>query len=386
MKLIYISGPAFFDLDLSFLKSLGGKVECYFFLDLYPKLHKATAVDIKNPIKKAGVFPLEYYNGFNVYKSYLSDCKAYVINRTSDNPLALSNFILQWDMFSLLKKIMPDVVHFNNQIYFNHFYLFFTPLKKIISIHDPFPHSDDEIVFNSLTQKITRRLNYQLLKNYLLFNNKMADKYREVYRLKNAKIFSSKLGIYDYLTSLSCAHINYENDILFFGRIAKYKGLDTLLAAFQKVLEKKPSAKLTIAGSGTPDFNLFGYDFPKGSFTFINRYIEGPELSGLIRGSKIVVCPYKDATQSGVVMSAFAFCKPVVATKVGALPEMIENGVSGLLVNPDNPKQLSDAILFLLNNEDRLAAMENNIKAIYFDGEKSWDRITDNLIDIYNLL
>ena len=57
------------------------------------------------------------------------------------------------------------------------------------------------------------------------------------------------------------------------------------------------------------------------------------ELSALIQESSFVVCPYKDATQSGVVMSAYALKKPVIATRVGGLVEMVEDKKTGLLVS-----------------------------------------------------
>ena len=70
-----------------------------------------------------------------------------------------------------------------------------------------------------------------------------------------------------------------------------------------------------------------------------------------------MVCPYIDATQSGVVMSAFALNKPVVATKVGALPTMVKNGQYGTIVPPKDVATLASAINTLIENPQKIEAM-----------------------------
>lgn len=386
MKILYISGPSFFDLDLSFLKSLGGKVECYFLLDLYPKLHKATAVNILKPVKKGGIFPITIFKDLDVYRDYFSLCKAFVINRTSNNPLALSNLTLQWHLLKFVKKIKPDVVHFNNHIYFNHFYLFLYRGKKIISIHDPFPHSGDEKHYASVKAKITRFINNKYIPNHLLFNKAMLNQYRESSKLHKTNIVSTNLGVYEYLNLFSQSSPLYTSEILFFGRISKYKGLDTLLSSFQQLLEKMPDIKLSIAGAGDLGFDPNNYNIPNENLNFINRYLTGAELASLINHSKVIVCPYKNATQSGVIMTAFALCKPVVATKVGGLGEMVQDGVTGTLIPPNDPTSLTEALFDLLHDEKKRLKMEINIKNTYYNGEKSWNKITDRILHFYTLL
>lgn len=386
MRVLYFSGPAFFDLDLSFIRRLSKKLDCYFFLDLYPKLHKATAVDIEKPIETCGILPIGAFRELQIYSRYLDFQKTFVINRISNQPLGLSNIRLQWILYRRVRKLQPDVVHFNNFIYLNHFYLFFCGGKKLISVHDPLPHSGDEKSFASLIPRATRFLNNKCVRNHLLFNNSMVKDYRVASRLCKTHIFTSGLGVYEYLELFSPKGADSTCDILFFGRIAPYKGVDVLLTAFREILRQLPEAVLTIAGAGALGFDPVSFGLPPARLRILNRYIPHRELASLIRGAKLVACPYKDATQSGVIMTAFCFAKPVVATRVGGLVEMVEDGVTGGVVPPNDCHAFAEKVVQLLRSEAQRRQMENNIRRIYFHGEKSWDKIVERLVTAYSQL
>ena len=98
----------------------------------------------------------------------------------------------------------------------------------------------------------------------------------------------------------------------------------------------------------------------------------------------MVVCPYVDATQSGVIMSAFSLKKPVIATAVGAIPEMLTDHVHGLLVPPRESSSLANAIETLLESPDIIEEMKTNIIHDYSEGIRSWKYIAHEYADIYN--
>lgn len=107
-----------------------------------------------------------------------------------------------------------------------------------------------------------------------------------------------------------------------------------------KVHSVVPDLTCVIAGKGDLYFNF--EPFKKYDFIRLeNRFISSEELSWLIENSLFVICPYKDATQSGVVSSAFAMLKPVLATNVGGLGESVLDEVTGRLVPPNNPDLLA---------------------------------------------
>lgn len=104
--------------------------------------------------------------------------------------------------------------------------------------------------------------------------------------------------------------------------------------------------------------------------TLVNQYIPNENVSSYFRAANLLVLPYRSATQSGVIQMAHFFGLPVVSTTVGGLPEVIQEGETGFLVEPENPEQLADAVVgyFQHKNEE---AMKAGLTAA---GKKySWD-------------
>jgi len=81
------------------------------------------------------------------------------------------------------------------------------------------------------------------------------------------------------------------------------------------------------------------------------RYLAPGEIAGLIGAAEVAIFPYRAIFQSGAVPAAMEFGTPVVATRVGAIPEVIEDGRSGLLVPPADPGALATAVLRVLGDE-----------------------------------
>jgi glycosyltransferase involved in cell wall biosynthesis len=115
----------------------------------------------------------------------------------------------------------------------------------------------------------------------------------------------------------------------------------------------------------------------------MNRFILDEEQVSLIANCEMVVCPYIDATQSGVIMSAFGLNKPVIASNVGGLGEMFESGRHGLLVEPRNVEQLTQAILNM-SDKNILKDMSAHILEDYSSGKNSWHTIAEEMAAIYN--
>lgn len=136
--------------------------------------------------------------------------------------------------------------------------------------------------------------------------------------------------------------------ILFFGFVRPYKGLDYLIRALPLV-RKKLHVHLVVVGEFwvSPEaYHRLARDLGvEDAITFVNRYIPNEELSSYFDLADVVVLPYVSATQSAVIQLAFGFGKPIITTRVGGLHEVVEDGITGLLVPPQDEQALADAIV-----------------------------------------
>jgi glycosyltransferase involved in cell wall biosynthesis len=172
--------------------------------------------------------------------------------------------------------------------------------------------------------------------------------------------------------------------ILFFGRIWPYKGLDFLIRAEPWIAAQSQDYKIIIAGEGE-DFGRYHQMMVNPErFEVINRHIPEPEANLLFRRASVVVLPYIEASQSGVIPVAYTYGKPVVASNVGGLPEMIEDGVTGLLVPPRDDQKLAAAIVKLLKDK----ALRHSMGAA---GERKIQRecspavVAQHTLDVYRI-
>ncbi len=136
--------------------------------------------------------------------------------------------------------------------------------------------------------------------------------------------------------------------LLFFGFVRAYKGLDILLEAMPSILNKK-NVHLLIVGEFWRDKTKYLDQISrhklKSSITIIDTYIPNEELGLYFEAADLVVQPYLRASGSGVCQLAFGFDRPVIATDVGSLPEVIQDGVNGRIVAPGDVAGLAKAIL-----------------------------------------
>jgi len=138
--------------------------------------------------------------------------------------------------------------------------------------------------------------------------------------------------------------------VLFFGRIWPYKGLEYLIQAEPAVTARVPHARFLIVGHGEDLDRYRRLMAHPERFTVCNEFVPEPQRAELFRRASVVVLPYVEASQSGVVPLAYTFEKPVVATSVGGLPEMIEDGVTGYVVPPRDAEALAAAVVRLLGD------------------------------------
>jgi glycosyltransferase involved in cell wall biosynthesis len=174
-------------------------------------------------------------------------------------------------------------------------------------------------------------------------------------------------------------------NVLFFGRIYPYKGLDVLIRSMALVTSQFSDIRLVIAGEGE-NFSTYRREMVDPQFFEVrNRHIPDKEAAQLFIDSNIVVLPYVEASQSGVLAIANAFAKAVIVTDVGELGRAVVDGVTGLVIPPADERSLADAILKLATNPDVRATLGNAGQALA-DQTASPDAVADKAIAIYTLV
>jgi len=142
--------------------------------------------------------------------------------------------------------------------------------------------------------------------------------------------------------------------ILFFGLIKPYKGLIDLIMALSLLRKTVPNAHLLIAGkphgSIEPYLQAIARHNLETATTLHTRFIPSSDVPKYFAASNVVCLPYHEASQSGVLMSAYHFGRPVIVTSVGGLPESIEEDRNGYVVPPSDPKALASALSKVLTN------------------------------------
>lgn len=251
----------------------------------------------------------------------------------------------------------------------------FPSAPKVVTIHDPVLHQGER---NPVITLLQRRAIHQATRVIILSqtfidimeNQGISREYIDV-------IPHGEFSYYSKMSSLRTEQ--HPPTLLFFGRISKYKGLEVLLQAFPIIKEQVPQARLLIVGSG----DLGPYQAQLADLRdveVINRWVNDEEVASYFRQADLSVTPYTDASQSGVIPIAYTFRIPVVATRVGGIPEQVEDGKTGLLVDPGDFIQLAQACVRLLTYSDETAKLgqAGYEKAMQ---EWNWESIADQVLE-----
>lgn len=293
---------------------------------------------------------------------------------------SVRNFLLSIKLANRLKHYY--IIHFNGTNGVLPFLIFLLRKKKLVfTIHDVLPHSGEKTRFG-FAEKINE---YIIKSKYPVIVQNRSDHafLKKKYSSIAEKFKFIPFGILDiYREFKDAGQKVISSDLLFFGRISPYKGIEYLIEAVKQLNSKGLKIKTVIAGNGQIYFNADELDSL--GITLINRHVPNQELVSLIENTKIVVCPYTDATQSGVVMTAFAFQKPVIASSVGGFKDVIVDGYNGMLIPPRNGKALAEAIQILMKDDNKRNEISRNIKkAEHTDKVFSWQQIVNQIIWIY---
>ena len=266
-----------------------------------------------------------------------------------------ANVILMGQILKAIASERPDVVHQVNWHLWMNLVLPAVPgLSLVATAHDVEQHPGDRESMMSF-QKWQWRRAARVIVHADAIKKLMVARHG----IREDKIRVIPMGAFTlYRDWAEDAGREHGNTVLFFGRIWGYKGLRYLIEAEPLISARVPDVRIVIAGQGEPFGPYEAMMVHRDRFEVHNYDIPEEMVPRLFQEASVVALPYVEASQSGVAAVAFAFGRPVVATDVGGLPEMIDAGETGLLVPPRDAASLADAIVSLLLDRDKRERMQ----------------------------
>lgn len=318
--------------------------------------------------------------------------KSLVIIDTYQSNLSLLNSSIFWKKnrtiikeqlsgFNIVVTFVPMITFWSKRI--NALY---PDAETLIVVHDPTPHSGElyyyiQNLFGQ--QKIIKKASKVIVlsSNFISYVEK---KYH-----KEGDVVFLPMGDYDYYDNEAegkeeIIYGDYLVNFIFFGRISKYKGLEELGKAYEKVAAISNRVSLTVAGSG--DFSNYEKMYENlPNVKVVNRWINNDEVKSFFKGENLIaVLPYRDATQSGVIQICKTFGIPIIASNTGGLKGQLKDYRSAsMLVEPSDYIDLSEKMTeVVLNGEFRKNLYQN---ASGYENSNNWENSAIEIKKIINL-
>jgi glycosyltransferase involved in cell wall biosynthesis len=254
---------------------------------------------------------------------------------------------------------------------------------RVLTAHDILPREPKPGQLGA-----TRRLLHRM-DAVIVHSEHGAARLREEVGLEPERIHVIPHGAFDYLTRLPeerplPAELADAGGpvVLFFGLLRPYKGVELLLEAFQNI----EGAELWIVGMPRMPIEPLRElaEGVRATVRFVPRFVDDAEIPALFRRADLVVLPYREIDQSGVLYTALAFGKPIVVTAVGGFEELAAQGAARS-VRPGAPVELAAVIDELLDDDGQRASLARAAAAAA-SGPYSWDSIAERTLSLYRAL
>lgn len=275
-----------------------------------------------------------------------------------------------------IKEWRPDYVYSTMAHFWDPIIMCLLPrnIKRIKTIHDVKLHTGED----SWISRFFHSFSFKQADKYIVLSKHYVNFLSDTKRIPCRNIiYIPHASFASYGQARISDQIFYK--ILFFGRISEYKGISVLLEAFELVLDAFPNIRLVVAGYGdtTPYEDRFralsdNLDLKIG-------WIADNDVEPIVSDCDLVILPYVDASQSGVIPLAIGLGKPVIATAVGGLSDQVKN-TFGLLVPSNDPMALAESIIKLYAEPSTIVRLSHGALE-YSRKELSWDKSASTLLE-----
>ncbi len=254
--------------------------------------------------------------------------------------------------------------------------------RLVLTVHDLLPHDTGE------QHRAMYRSLYAEMDELICHSVHIRTRLVAEFGLPEAKINVIPHGPFFYdLPSPELPSASVEaGTVLWQGIIFPYKGVDLLLSAWQQVETMAPSAQLKVLGTGDPSLLASLQEQARSlglrNVEFDLRFCSSEELVAAYRRAAVVVYPYRAITTSGALATGLALGKAIVASDLRVFRELLVDGESALLVHPQRPEELAEALIRMLQEPGLRERLSSRVAAMHF-GDQSWQEIAQQTIAVY---
>jgi glycosyltransferase involved in cell wall biosynthesis len=354
MKVIYITYPYYFDASIGLIQEISRNVELHVILEVSPESQISTLLDLSGAPLQPGIMPadpiLANLLPKEVGKFWHHAASFDLFVHTQKRSIHPQTLVAGRRLSEYIKSKQPDLIFWEDvSLRTALASLCFPKIPTVVGVHDPEYHPGE---FN-WRKVAARKIIYTQAGGFVLHNATQKEEFCRSYKIGPQKVDSIPLGPYEIYRSWAGNTGNKPtNHILFFGRFSPYKGIEVLMRAAPLICREIPNATFILAGKP-----IKGYRLPAlpvlpngGKFEIFQNYCPNEQLASLFQNCSCVVCPYIQATQSGVILTSYAFNKPVVASSTGGISEYVLDNETGFLVEPGDPISLKKAIVEIMRN------------------------------------
>jgi glycosyltransferase involved in cell wall biosynthesis len=229
-------------------------------------------------------------------------------------------------------------------------------IKVVYVAHDAEPHPGD---YAATWQRVTQDLLIKGADKVVALSNSVARRLAE--RIPTSRPKTTVIALETiYPTQRASLSWQRSSDepvrLLFYGRLLPYKGLDLLARALEP-FRTKPNWSLTVAGSGPLEAEVrraFA-DWPQVDLRL--GWVGHEETAALFATHDLLLCPYVEASQSGVIAQGLSWAMPSLVMPTGALPEQIGFGQAGLVAGRRDAEGFGQALRMILERPDSVASL-----------------------------
>lgn len=304
--------------------------------------------------------------------------KVHTYNSKLSFLFSLFRFTTFYDIIKFIRLKKPDYVYATMPHLWDPFiFPFINKHICVKTIHDVILHEGERGLINRLWH-------YTFFRNASKFII-LSSKYKSLLISKGISkdniLVIPHAGMGYYIKSPLSALKNDSDvlQLLFFGRIVKYKGLEVLLNAIYLLINEGVNVHLNIVGNGSlKDYESL-IERVRENVSIFNYWIRDDEVANFLQKSDVVILPYTQASQSGVIPLAYSFKKAVVASDVGCISEQVIHKKTGLLVKPNDVLDLKNKIKYICENREALNLMSQSAYDFALK-ELTWDESANKLI------